>query len=122
MDVEAVKQWCAGYPGACALTSGFPGNVLAYTVGDKRFAYFKTSAPEQWRFSIRTSPSRFLELTGMPGMRPARYMGRFHWVTVVDVRSVPQAYLQELIDWSYHKAFGALSKTQQRVSGAPITR
>ncbi len=83
---------------------GPPSNVLVYYAGGKKFAYFKTSEPEQWRFSIRTTPERFLELTDVPGIKPARYMGRFHWVTIVDVSTVPFEYLQELISWSYAKA------------------
>ena len=50
----------------------------------------------------------------MPGIKPARYMARFHWVTVVDVRSVPSAYLKELVDWSYRRALASLSKAKQR--------
>ncbi len=113
MDVNGVKAHCAGYPCAEAKLFAAPSNVLAYTVGDKQFAYFKTSEPERWRFSIRTSPDRFLELTGVPGVKPARYMGRFHWVTIVDVRSFPADYLQELIGWSYQRALGSLSKARQ---------
>lgn len=113
MDVAAVKELCSRYPAASSKVSGPPSNVLVYSVGDKSFAYFKTSTPEQWRFSIRTTPERFLELTDMPGIKPARYMGRFHWVTIVDVGTVPAAYLEELISWSYDKAFGSLPKRRQ---------
>lgn len=119
MDVAAVRKLCSRYAGASQKLSGPPGNVLVYSVGGKSFAYFKTSMPEQWRFSIRTTPERFLELTDMPGIKPARYMGRFHWVTIVDVDSVPAVYLQELISWSYHKALGSLPKRRQaEIAGA----
>ncbi len=110
MNVAAVKQRCNEYPGASAVSIGPPGNILAYEVGGKRFAYFKTSDPEKWRFSIRTTPERFLELTGMPGIKPARYMSRFRWVTIVDVNAMPAAYLEELITWSYTKALAGLPK------------
>ena len=113
MDVAEVKTHCSGYAGAASELLGPPSNVLVYSVEGKQFAYFKTSEPEMWRFSIRVSPDRFLELTDMPGVRPARYMARFHWVTVVDVRTVPAAYLLELIAWSYHKAVASLPKRQQ---------
>lgn len=118
MNVNSVKAHCAAYPGAEAKLSAAPSNVLVYSVGGKSFAYFKTSAPEQWRFSIRTTPDRFLELTGVPGIKPARYMGRFHWVTIVNVGSFPEDYLRELIGWSYQRALGSLTKAQQRSIGA----
>lgn len=104
MDVIAVKEHCSLYPGSSSKMFGSPSNVLVYYAGGRKFAYFKTSDPEKWRFSIRTTPERFLELTDMPGIKPARYMARFHWVTIVDVSAVPADYLVELIAWSYAKA------------------
>jgi predicted DNA-binding protein (MmcQ/YjbR family) len=113
MDVKGAKALCARFPGATAKEYGPPSNVLIYAVGGKQFAYFKLSDPERWRFSIRVTPERFLELTGVPGIKPARYMGRFHWVTIVDVRSVPESYLKELVAWSYERALGSLSKAKR---------
>jgi predicted DNA-binding protein (MmcQ/YjbR family) len=40
-------------------------------------------------------------------------MGRYHWVTIVDVRGVPADYLGELVEWSYQKALGSLSKVRR---------
>ena len=114
MDAPALKRYCGRFPGASAVLLPAPMNVLSYRVFDKTFAYFKTSEPEQWRFSFRAGSDRFLELTGMPGVKPARYMGRFHWVTIVDVRRFPQDYLVELVQWSYDKALSSLSKAKQR--------
>ena len=110
MDVDAVKTYCSEYPGSSAKLFGHPSNVLVYYVSGRKFAYFKTSEPEQWRFSICTSPERFLELTSVTGIKPARYMARFRWVTIVDVATVPADYLRELIDWSYAKALKGRSK------------
>lgn len=115
-----LKQACAAFPGAAEALSGAPSNVLSYAVEGKTFAYFKTSAPEQWRFSLRVTPDRFLELTGMPGVKPARYMGRFHWVTIVQVSAFPADYLEELLAWSWQKAVSTLPrKTQQTLGLGP---
>ena len=114
MDIEAVKRHCQQYPGATSALSGEPNNVLGYKIGRKTFAYFKTSDPEKWRFSFRTTPDRFVELTGVPGVKPARYMGRFHWVTIIDVRAFPADYLRELISWSYEQAYAGLSRELKR--------
>lgn len=90
-----------------------PSNVLVYSVGGNWFAYFKTSDPEKWRFSVRVLPDRFLELTDTPGIKPARYRGRYHWVTIVKIESMPNDYLIELLEWSYQKALGALSRKRR---------
>ncbi len=104
MNVADAKEHCSRYPGASSKLFGPPSNVLVYYARGRKFAYFKTSEPEQWRFSIRTSPQRFLELTDVPGIKPARYLAKAHWVTIVDVNTVPADYLQELITWSYTTA------------------
>jgi predicted DNA-binding protein (MmcQ/YjbR family) len=119
LDVETLKTLCASLPGACSRLYGAPQNILVYAVGDKQFAYFKTSEPERWRFSFRSSPDRFLELTDIPGVKPARYMSRFHWVTVVDPASLPADYLRELVEWSHRRALASLSKARRARLLAP---
>ncbi len=113
MDVEQVKEYCRSFPEAMEMESGHRANVLSYKIRGKNFAYFKTSEPEQWRFSFRVTPDRFLELTDQPGIKPARYMRRFHWVTVVDVNTIDSVYLKELVSWSFSKAVASLSKKAQ---------
>lgn len=113
MNVAEPKDLCRHLPGATERLHGNPINVLGYVVGGKNFAYFKTSEPEQWRFSVRVTPDRFLELTDMPGIKPARYMARYHWVTIVNVNSFSEDYLVELVEWSYQKSLHSLSRKKR---------
>ena len=113
MTTDELKDFCAAQPGTQAVLYGPPSNILVYEVGGKKFAYFKTSAPEQWRFSLRASAGRFIELTDMPGVKPARYMGRFHWVSIVDVTRFPSDYLTELVQDSYARAVASLTRAQR---------
>ncbi len=110
MEINELKRRCQDFDGAEATLHEHPSNILVYAVGGKKFAYFKTSDPEKWRFSIRVAPARFLELTDLPGIKPARYMGRFHWITLVRPGVVPAEYLEELLTWSYERALSSLSK------------
>ena len=114
MNTRQVKGRCKTFPCAVEALYGEPCNFLAYPVGGKTFAYFKTSELERWRFSVRVSPGRFVELTGIPGVKPARYRGRFHWVAIVKVRQCPAAYLAELIECSYRKAVDSLSVAKRK--------
>ena len=114
MTVAELKRACRAFPQAVETDYGEPWNFLVYTIVGRKFAYFKTSAPERWRFSVRVTPDRFVELTDVPGVKPARYRGRFHWITIVDVARFPTAYLRELVDASYERALGAASRTLQR--------
>lgn len=113
MDVAALKRHCRALPGAAEVLHGPPANILVYEVGGRRFAYFKTSEPERWRFSFKVPPERFLELTDQPGIKPARWLGHHRWVTVVDVSAMPAAHLKELVAWSYRHARERLPKRQR---------
>ena len=114
MNATQLKALCRGFSGASETLYGEPYNFLVYTVGGRKFAYFKTSEPEKWRFSMKVAPDRFVELTDVAGVKPARYRGRYGWITIVDVQRFPAAYLQELVDWSYRNALFSLSRARQR--------
>src|SRR5436190_11801611 len=62
VNVTRVKAYCRSFAGVSETLHGDPWNFLVYTVGGSKFAYFKTSAPERWRFSVRVTPDRFVEL------------------------------------------------------------
>jgi len=120
MNVAQLKQFCRAFPGAAETPHGEPYNFLVYSIGGRKFAYFKTSQPEKWRFSIRVAPDRFVELTDVPGVKPARYRGRFGWITIVHVHRFPAAYLTELVEWSYQKARGSLGNARRRELRGPV--
>jgi predicted DNA-binding protein (MmcQ/YjbR family) len=110
MNVSQLKRFCRAFPHATETLYEEPYNFLVYSVGGRKFAYFKTSQPERWRFSTRVSVDRFIELTDVPGVKPARYRGRFHWITIVDVSRFPTTYLETLVECSYRRALASLSK------------
>ncbi|WP_313920270.1 MmcQ/YjbR family DNA-binding protein [Tahibacter sp.] len=117
MNVEQAKAFCRSLPATHERLLGEPSNILVYSVGEKNFAWFKTSEPERWRFSFRVTPERFVELTDMPGVRPARYMGRFRWITIVDVHRFPAGYLRELVQWSYAYTVQCLTRRRREALG-----
>ncbi len=104
-EPKQLEKFCRDLPGANERLLPDPYNILVYSLDKINFAYFKTSEPARGRFSIKVTPSRFVELTDIPGVRPARYRGRYHWVTIVDVAGFPAGYLRELVEWS-HQAVG----------------
>jgi predicted DNA-binding protein (MmcQ/YjbR family) len=114
MNVTQLKSVCRAFAGANERLYGEPYNFLVYTVGGRKFAYFKTSEPEKWRFSMKVAPDRFVELTDIAGVKPARYRGRYGWITIVDVRRFPAGYLRELVDWSYRNALSSLRRAKAR--------
>jgi predicted DNA-binding protein (MmcQ/YjbR family) len=114
MNVQQLRKFCQQLPHASERLLEPPYNILVYELDDRFFAYFKTSNPEMWRFSIKVAPERFLELTDIPGVKPARYRGRYHWITIVEVNSFPAAYLRELVEWSHQHAFRRLRVSRRK--------
>ena len=114
MNVAQLKRFCRAFPHATETLYEEPYNFLVYSVGGRKFAYFKTSQPERWRFSTRVSVDRFIELTDVPGVKPARYRGRFHWITIVDVSQFPTTYLETLVECSYRRSQASLSRTRRK--------
>lgn len=58
---------------------------------------------------MRIAPDRFLELTDQEGIKPGKYVHRFHWITIVRPESVHAALLKELVVWSREKALHGLT-------------
>ncbi len=112
MNVSQLKKFCRGMPRATETLYGEPYNFLVYAVDGKKFAYFKTSEPERWRFSVRVTPDRFVELTDVPGVKPARYRGRYGWITIVTVATFPPEYLRELVESSHARALAPPRKAK----------
>jgi len=104
MNVPQLKAFCKRFPDATETRYDEPYNFLVYSVRGRKFAYFKTSEPERWRFSVRVSRDRFVELTEFPGVKPARYRGRYGWITIVNVAAFPGDYLRTLVNASYTRA------------------
>lgn len=57
---------------------------------------------------------RARRLADMPGVKPGRYMTRYHWITIVDARELPEAYLREFVHCSYDRARASLSKARRK--------
>lgn len=119
VNVSQLKQFCRAFPHSVETLYGEPYNFLVYAVGGRKFAYFKTSEPERWRFSVRVTPDRFVELTDVPGVKPARYRGRYGWITIVSVSTFPADYLKELVESSYQRAFDSMSSAKRIGFKAP---
>src|SRR5688572_12288008 len=73
---------------------------LCFSIGGKMFAVFNTENLDHVGF--KTTPANFAMLTKQPGIIPAPYAARFHWVAVRDPKALPREVIKELIEESYH--------------------
>ena len=114
MNREEVQNFCAAFTGVELKHKTHPKHFHSYYLYRKKFAYFEIDDSDNWEFSIRVAEDRFLELTDQPGIKPSKYLARFHWITIEQIESVGEEYLEELILWSYQKAVASLPKKLQQ--------
>jgi predicted DNA-binding protein (MmcQ/YjbR family) len=98
MNVDFVREYCLGFPQAKESLQW--GETLCFKVGGKIFAMLSLDAVPP-HLSLKTTPERFAELTELEGIVPARYVGRYKWVTLQQLGVLPKRELEELIQNSY---------------------
>lgn len=90
MHTEALRELCLSFKGATEEVKW--ENDLCFCVGEKMFVTTALEGP--FRASFKVSPEDFDEYVARPGIRPAPYLGRYHWVQVES----PQALTAE--EWT----------------------
>ena len=66
------------------------------------------------RHSVKCTPEVFAELTERPGIIPAHYVARYHWITIEDIGAVTATELKDLIKQSYQLVFDKLPTKLKR--------
>ena len=85
---------------------------LLFKIGGKMFA-ITTLGPEGVRLSVKSTPEKFYELTEIPGVIPAPYMARNHWVALEQWDAVRRSEMEDLIRESYGLVLAKLPKKTQ---------
>lgn len=113
MAHKALQTFCRSLP---HVTEDIKwGADLVFSVGGKMFAAFDAKGGPGYGF--KTTPETFVMLTKQDGIIPAPYAARFHWVSVVDPKVLPQAAAKELISESYHLVAAKLPGKVRRKLG-----
>src|ERR1700754_497169 len=102
MSVDFVREIAMSLPHATEQIQW--ENHLIFKIGGKMFA-LATLVPEGVRLSVKSTPEKFAELTEIPGVIPAPYMARNHWVALERWDAVRRAEMEELIRESYQLVF-----------------
>jgi len=114
MSLSAFTEFCGRLPHATKDIKW--GNDLVFSIGGKMFAVFDESGGE--RFSFKTTPAVFSILIGRPGIKPAPYVARYHWVSLDHPRVLPRKEIEELLRESYHLVSLGLPAKVRRSLGA----
>lgn len=114
-DFGAQRQVAAALPGATADVKW--GANLVYSVGCKMFCIFLPHDSAPLVCSFKVDADRFLELTGVPGVAPAPYLARAHWVKVTLGHQLHLDDLDALIRRSHALVAAKLTKKLQTELG-----
>ena len=73
--------------------------------------------PAPVRLSFKCMPEEFGELAQLPGIIPAPYMARAHWVALESEDALPAAELKRLLRQSYELVKAKLTKKARAALG-----
>lgn len=111
MNAAELGSLCLSLPGATETIQW--GDNRVFKVGGKMFAISGYEADSLYSFKV--DDARFLELSDLPGIRPAPYLARAKWVQVnVDECPLPPEHLEDLVRDGYEIIFSKLTKKLKR--------
>ncbi|HJW06247.1 MAG TPA: MmcQ/YjbR family DNA-binding protein [Rhodanobacter sp.] len=115
LSAAQLEALCAHWPGVtCDIKWGA---AKVFSVGGKMFALMRLGGSENGRLSCKVADERFLELTDQPGIIPAPYLARAHWISVVEPQRFATTELQAFILDAYTLVRAKLTKKRQAALG-----
>ena len=115
MEIEWVRRYCLSFPHATEQVQW--KNDLVFKVAGKMFAAAPLE-PAPVVLSFKCTPEMFAELTERPGIRPAAYAARYHWVSLGSEEALPVPETKALLRKSYDLVFAKLPKKVQADLGS----
>jgi predicted DNA-binding protein (MmcQ/YjbR family) len=109
MNSEEVAAFCLSLPGAREDYKW--GGVQVFSVADtKMFAVMGLAGDD---LSFKVGAELFLGYVDRPGVRPAPYLARAHWITLTYPLAMGRQELEELLTRSHQLVVGKLSRRRQ---------
>jgi predicted DNA-binding protein (MmcQ/YjbR family) len=99
MDHESVRQFCLSLP---RVTEDIQWEKdLLFRIGNKMFTVLALDDSTGHVMSFKCTPEVFAELTERPGIVPAPYVARYHWVALERFNALKSTELKALLKNSY---------------------
>ena len=110
MTTEWVRRFCMKLPHTTEEVLW--GADLVFKIGGKMYAV-TVLEPGDVCMSFRCTPEKFAELIERPGIIPAPYAARYHWVALQNEDALPAAEIKKLIGESYEIVLARLPRKKQ---------
>lgn len=121
MNVDWVRAHCLTLPQTTEHILW--GDDLVFKIGGKMYAVVVLGvSSHNVVLSFKCTPEVFAELVERPGIIPAPYSARSHWVALEREDALPRSEIKRLITRSYGLVFGKLTKKKQAELSKPAKR
>lgn len=110
MKPAAIRRFVSAWPGVAEDVKW--DNDLVFSVAGKMFCAMEAGSGRGLAFKVEEA--RFLELTDRPGIVPAPYLARAHWISLAEPGALSEAEIRALIRRSYELVRARLTRKLQR--------
>ncbi len=108
MDIESLRAFFFSFPATTEKLQW--GDDLCFKVMGKMFFVAALDLDSTPRLCFKCTPETFAELIERDGIAPAPYVGRYKWVGLEVLDTLPARELKELIATSYELVTAKLPK------------
>ena len=99
MNIEELRAFCWSLPNTTEDIKW--GSDLCFCINDKMYCVTGLNS-EPLSMSFKVKPDDFEELIEREFFKPAKYLARYKWVTLLDARQIDFTELKTLITGSYN--------------------
>jgi predicted DNA-binding protein (MmcQ/YjbR family) len=114
MNIDWVRSYCMSLPHATESVQW--GNDLVFKISGKMFAVVVLEPAKVW-LSFKCPPEEFAELIERPGIIPAPYSARYHWVALETEDALTASELKTRLRRSYDLVVEKLPKKARAALG-----
>jgi predicted DNA-binding protein (MmcQ/YjbR family) len=108
MTIDSLRAYCLSFPNAKENLQW--GDALCFKIAGKLFVVVSLDLDDPPHLSLKCDPETFAELIERDGIAPAPYLGRYKWIGVDALNTLPQRELEDLIARSYELVVAKLPK------------
>jgi predicted DNA-binding protein (MmcQ/YjbR family) len=110
MDIDWIRDYCLALPHTTEKVQW--GDDLVFKIGEKMYAILALEPGDRW-LGFKCAPEDFATLVERPGIIPAPYLARAHWVSLETNDLLSRNEVERLISRAYSLIFVKLPKKVQ---------
>lgn len=118
MNIDWVREYCMQMPHATESLQW--GDDLVFKIGGKMFAVLVLKPAPVW-LTFKCTPEEFAEMTERPGIIPAPYVARYHWVALQTQEALNASELERLLRNSYQMVLEKLPRKTREALAQPAS-